>query len=87
MWKRIWMQVEFAILNHKIKDLNAIDLMILHHERKDSNANLVSDLTSWEKKIQMQIELVISQFNFSRKNVCTHIILSCVIWRKHERNS
>jgi hypothetical protein len=33
------MQVELAILNDKIKDSNAIDLMILHHERKDSNAN------------------------------------------------
>lgn len=63
------MQVEFAILNHKIKDSNAIDLMILHHERKDSNENLVSGFTSWEKEIQMQIELVISHSTFSRKNV------------------
>lgn len=68
------MQVELAILNHKIKDSNAIDLMILHHERKDSKENLVSSFTSWEKKIQMQIELVISHSTFHER-MYTHIIM------------
>jgi hypothetical protein len=43
--------------------------MMLHHERKDSNANLVSGFTSWEK-IDSNANWVSNlTFNFSRKNV------------------
>jgi hypothetical protein len=69
------MQVELAILNHKMKDSNAIDFMILHLKENIQMQIWLVVSHHEKKKTQMQIELVISHSTFHER-MYTHIIMS-----------
>jgi len=62
------MQLSKAIVHVK-KDLNAswVSNFESQDKRFKCKFSLVSDFTPWEKKIQMQIELVISHSTFHQR--------------------